>query len=97
MASPCLRGKDIERLVLIVEDLGNGNAEHRTQQTEVGRADVRIQFLAKGTIITDAIDEERRCRLADGATARNIWRNTIPRKKKKASLLNGGAGWSPTD
>ena len=25
----------------------------------------------------------RRCRLADGATAKNIWRNSIPRKRRK--------------
>ena len=27
--------------------------------------------------------EERRCRLADGVTTKNIWRDNIPRKKKK--------------
>ena len=62
-----------------MEGLGNGGAKHRTQQADVGRTDVRIQFLAEGTIITDAMNKERSGVCQTPATA----------KKKEPACLEG--------
>ncbi|MBR1928406.1 MAG: hypothetical protein IJ834_01535 [Paludibacteraceae bacterium] len=37
----------------------------------------------------------RRCRLADGATAKNIWRNSIPRKRRKERANGDSAHRTP--